>query len=101
MWKMFIKMSSNLFKYFVSNFISFLCVFFFNKKPQKLIKIHFLKPLFKRYFLDDEELDFNDILAFGTSLILLTNSINNIVITSQIGKVGGNTLRNLLQTKIK
>ncbi|KAM7355381.1 uncharacterized protein ACRADG_001460 isoform 2-T2 [Cochliomyia hominivorax] len=57
--------------------------------------------LFTRYFLDDEELDFNDILAFGSSLLLFTNSINNIIITSQIGKIGGNTLRNLLQTKIK
>ncbi|KAI8123444.1 hypothetical protein CVS40_5846 [Lucilia cuprina] len=57
--------------------------------------------LFTRYFLDEEELDFNDILAFGSSLILFTSSINNIVITSQIGKVGGNTLRSLLQTKVK
>lgn len=72
---------------------------------QKILKnipnSNFFFNLLKRYFLDDEELDFNDILAFGSSLILLTNSINNIVITSQIGKVGGNTLKSLLQTKIK
>ncbi|XP_065361813.1 uncharacterized protein LOC135955390 [Calliphora vicina] len=57
--------------------------------------------LFTRYFLDEEELDFNDLLAFGSSLILFTSSLNNIVITSQIGKVGGNTLRSLLQSNIK
>ncbi|XP_037826805.1 uncharacterized protein LOC119614767 [Lucilia sericata] len=57
--------------------------------------------LFTRYFLDEEELDFNDIVSFGSSLILFTSSINNIVITSQIGKVGGNTLRSLLQTKVR
>ena len=40
-------------------------------------------------------------MAFGSSLLLLTNAVNNVMITSQIGKVGGNTLRSALQNKIK
>ncbi|XP_013107001.2 uncharacterized protein LOC106086753 isoform X1 [Stomoxys calcitrans] len=57
--------------------------------------------IFTRYFIDEQNLDFGDIMAFGSSLLLLTNSINNVAITSQLGKVGGNALRNLLQSKIK
>ncbi|XP_075164256.1 uncharacterized protein LOC142236863 isoform X2 [Haematobia irritans] len=57
--------------------------------------------IFTRYFLDEEDLNFSDIVAFGSSLLLLTNSINNMAITSKLGKIGGNTLRSILQTKIK
>ncbi|XP_019893754.1 uncharacterized protein LOC101895154 isoform X2 [Musca domestica] len=57
--------------------------------------------IFTRYFSDEDDLQFSDLVAFGSSLLLLTNSVNNMVITSQLGNIGGNSLRSLLQTKIK
>ncbi|XP_073840146.1 uncharacterized protein [Musca autumnalis] len=57
--------------------------------------------IFTRYFRDEDDLTFSDLMTFGSSLLLLTNSINNMVIISQLGNIGGNSLRCLLQTKIK
>ncbi|XP_061389584.1 uncharacterized protein LOC133324760 [Musca vetustissima] len=57
--------------------------------------------IFTRYFRDEADLQFSDLMAFGSSLLLLTNSVNNMVITSQLGNIGGNSLRSLLQTNIK
>lgn len=57
--------------------------------------------IFTRYFLNEEKLEFGDIARLGSSLLLFTNSINNMSIVARLGDVNGNELRGLITTKVK